>query len=112
LFVFASPNDAEAAFIKYDDALKDEKQISAAVQKGFIVRTRADYPNVHNRNGDYAQQQAAFRSGAQIISTDYYRPDIRYKKKPKKFTNYATRFSGNDLGRINPLNVPQSKVKE
>lgn len=112
LFVFASPNDAEAAFIKYDDALNDEQRIADAVQKGFIVRTRADYPNVHNRNGDYTQQQAAFRSGAQIISTDYYRPDIRYKKKPKKFTNYAARFSGNDLGRINPLNVPESTVKE
>ena len=112
MFTFASPNEAEAAFIKYDDALYEEKQITDAVQKGFIVRTRADGPNVQNRSGDYSQQHAAFRSGAQIISTDYYRPDIRYKKHPKRFTNYSTKFNGGDIGRINPVNVPALKLKE
>jgi hypothetical protein len=105
-------NEAEAAFIKFDDAKAEEQQITAIVKKGFIVRTRADGPNVQNRSGDYSQQQAAFRCGAQIISTDYYRPDIRYKKHPRRFTNYSTRFSGNDIGRINPVNVPVSKVKQ
>lgn len=105
MFVFTNENAPEAAFIKYDDALSEENKIKNAVKQGFIVRTRADGPNIQNRSGNYMQQQAAFRSGAQIISTDYYRPDIRYKKKPKKFTNYSTHFLGNDIARINPINV-------
>ena len=105
MFVFTNENAPEAAFIKYDDALIEENKIKNAVKQGFIVRTRADGPNIQNRSGNYAQQQAAFRSGAQIISTDYYRPDIRYKKKPKKFTNYSTHFLGNDIARINPINA-------
>lgn len=105
MFVFANEHQPEAAFIKYDDALSEENKIKNAVKQGFIVRTRADGPNIQNRSGDYKQQQAAFRSGAQIISSDYYRPDIRYKKKPKKFTNYSTRFLGNDVARINPVNT-------
>ena len=112
MFDFSSPDEDKAAFIKYDDAKADELKITDAVKKGFIVRTRADGPNVQNRNGDYTQQQAAFRSGAQIISTDYYRPDIRYMKKPKKFTNYATKFNGGEIGRINTVNVPASRLKE
>ncbi len=112
MFTFSSPDKPECAFIKFDDALENEAKISDAVKKGYIIRTRADSPNKQNRSGDYSQQQAAFRSGAQIISSDYYTPDIRYKKHPKKFTNYSTKFNGNDIGRINPVNVPSSKVKE
>ena len=112
MFDFSLPDEDKAAFIKYDDAKADELKITDAVKKGFIVRTRADGPNVQNRNGDYTQQQAAFRSGAQIISTDYYRADIRYMKKPKKFTNYVAKFNGREIGRINTVNVPASKVKE
>ena len=112
MFVFSDANAAEAAFIKYDDALHDENEIKKAVQKGFIVRTRADGPNIQNRSGDYSQQDAAFRSGAQIISTDYYRPDIRHQKKPRKFTNYATRFIGNDIARINPINSTNYTIEE
>lgn len=112
MFTFSAPDKPECAFIKYDDALENEAAIADAVKKGFIIRTRADSPNHQNRSGDYAQQQAAFRSGAQIISSDYYTPDIRYKKHPKKFTNYSTRFPGNDFARINTIAVPAGKVGE
>lgn len=112
MFTFSSPDKPECAFIKFDDALENEAKISDAVKKGYIIRTRADSPNKQNRSGNYSQQQAAFRSGAQIISSDYYTPDIRYKKHPKKFTNYSTKFPGADMGRINPVNVPASKVTE
>lgn len=112
MFTFSSPDKPECAFIKFDDALENEAKITEAVKKGYIIRTRADSPNKQNRSGNYSQQQAAFRSGAQIISSDYYTPDIRYKKHPKKFTNYSTKFPGADMGRINPVNVPSSKVRE
>jgi hypothetical protein len=102
MFIFASPNQAECAFVKHDDPY--DKSIADDVLKGYIVRTRADGPNIQNRSNDYAQQKAAFASGAQIISTDYYRPDKRYKKKPKKFKNYSTKLSENNV-RINPINT-------
>jgi len=112
MFTFSSPDKPECAFIKYDDALVQETIITDAVKKGFIIRTRADSPNHQNRTGDYAQQQAAFRSGAQIISSDYYTPDIRYKKHAKKFSNYSTKFPGNDFARINTTTIPASKIDE
>lgn len=112
MFTFSTPNKPECAFVKYDDALKNEAAIIDAVKKGFIVRTRADEPDHQNRSGNYEQQQAAFRSGAQIISTDYYRPDIRYKKHPKRFTNYSTVMQGNSIARINPVAFPIIKIKE
>lgn len=111
MFAFSEPGKPEAAFIKQDEP-NDINYIQDLVKKGYIIRTRADLPNTQNRSGDYTQQNAAFNSGAQIISSDYYTPDPRYKKHPKKFKNYYTRFSGNDIGRINPVNVPDSKVKE
>ncbi|MFN8284513.1 MAG: Ca2+-dependent phosphoinositide-specific phospholipase C [Chitinophagales bacterium] len=112
MFVFSSPDRPECAFIKHDDAKENETIITEQVRKGYIIRTRADSPNNQNRSGDYSQQTAAFRSGAQIISSDYYTPDPRYKKHPKKFKNYYCRFPGNDIGRINPVNVPETKLKE
>jgi hypothetical protein len=102
MFVFSSPDKPECAFIKYDNPF--DKGITEAIKKGYIVRTRADSPNNQNRSGDYTQQQAAFASGAQIISTDYYRPDIRYKKKPRKFKNYSTKLGENNA-RVNPINT-------
>ena len=102
MFVFSSPEKDECAFIKFDNPF--EKVIPEAVKKGYIVRTRADGPNVQNRTSDYAQQQAAFASGAHIISTDYYRPDVRYKKRPRKFKNYSTKLDINNM-RINPVNT-------
>jgi hypothetical protein len=112
MFNFSTPDKPECAFIKYDDAIKNETAITDAVQKGFIVRTRADEPNHQNRSGDYAQQQAAFRSGAQIISSDYYTPDVRYKKHPKKFKNFFTKFQGNDIARVNTIAMPKLKINE
>lgn len=112
MFTFSTPDKPECAFIKYDDAIKNEIAIIDAVKKGYIVRTRADEPFVQNRTGDAAQQQAAIRSGAQIISSDYYTPDLRYKKHPKKYKNYFCKFQGNDIARINAVSFPAVKIEE
>lgn len=100
MFVFSSPEKPECAFVKYDDP--SDKGISDVLKKGYIVRTRADSPNSQNRSGNCVQQQTAFDCGAQIISTDYYRPDNRYKKRKRKFTNYCTRLSDYNM-RVNPV---------
>lgn len=112
MFTFSKEGNPEAAFIKYEDPIEKEKEIKAAVQKGYIIRTRADNPNKQNRSGDYTQMMKAFESGAQIISSDYYRPDPRYKTKPKKFRNYSCRFPHGDTGIINPVTAPMIKLKE
>lgn len=104
MFTNAEPNNPEAAFVQFNDADRDENEIIKAVKKGYIVRTRADGPNNQNKTGSYTKQEAAFRSGGQIISTDYYRPDIRYLTDPA-FTNYSCQFPNGDLARINPVNA-------
>ncbi len=105
MFTTAEEIDDEAAFLQFNDPQGDGNNIITAVQKGYIVRTRADGPNNQNRSGDYAKQIAAFGSGAQIISTDYYRPDPRYLTQPNQFKNYSCRFPNNDLARINPISA-------
>ena len=64
--------DAEAAILNIQNPVAEEERIRRAVAQGFIVRTRADSDTVEARRGDYRRFQAALRSGAQIISTDYY----------------------------------------
>jgi hypothetical protein len=99
------PGTPESAFLKYNDAAGDETKIKTAVEAGYIIRTRADGPNGENRTGSYVNQEAAFRSGGQIISTDYYRPDPRYETQPTKFTDYKCQFPNGDLARINPVSA-------
>jgi len=111
MFTFSSPGQPECAFVKHDDAVENKKTIIDEVKKGYIVRTRADGPNIQNRTGDYAQQLAAFASGAQIISSDYYRPDIRYKRKPRKFTKYSAKLADENV-RINPVLISEEKQIE
>lgn len=105
MFIFATPNTPEAAFIQLDNPITKENDIITDVQKGYLIRCRADEPNKENRTGDYTQQQAAFRSGAQIISTDYYRPNARYITQPNQFKNYSCRFPNGDLASINPISA-------
>jgi hypothetical protein len=105
MFTNSTPGKPEAAFVQYNSPVREENSIIDAVQKGYIVRTRSDGPNEENRTGSYANQEAAFRSGGQIISTDYYRPDPRYLTKPAEFTNYSCRFPNGELARINPINA-------
>jgi hypothetical protein len=103
MFTFSDMSEPESAILRFEYPVNEQAMITEAVSKGYIVRTRADEPNHQNRSCDYTQMNAAFASGAQIISTDYYRPDPRYKKKPRKFKNYACGFPGNLHERINPV---------
>ncbi len=106
MFVYTeAPGKPESAVLIYNSSVRDEAKIKLAVQQGYIVRTRADDPSKENLTGSYAKQEAAFRSGAQIISTDYYRPDPRYLTQPTKYTNYSCRFPNNDIARINPVSA-------
>jgi hypothetical protein len=53
--------------------------------------------------GDYTYKNAAFESGAQILSTDYYRPDPR--AGTPGWTDFKVQFPNNELARINPVSA-------
>ena len=56
----------------------DEAKIRQAVLDGYVVRTRADADTVQARSGDTSMREAALRSGAQWVSTDYPVADTRF----------------------------------
>lgn len=91
MFTYAKPRSPDCAFIIANDALRQQDSIRQWVSEGYMVRTRCDADTYEARKGDYSRQQAAFGSGAQILSTDYYRADPRHKKS-KRWSDYVTAF--------------------
>lgn len=104
LFTDANTDDDHAAFIKRNDPFQSD--IEALVSQGFLVRTRSDSNTDEARTGDVSSRERAFASGAQLISTDYYRPDPRYLTD-SAWTDYSVRLPGNEVARLNPVNGPQ-----
>lgn len=75
MFVYGELHDSMTFFIKRNDPIGNEKEISD-LSRQFIVRTRSDVGTLEARSNDEIRKQSAIQSGAQIISTDYYRPDL------------------------------------
>ena len=84
MFVYGAPNDINTAFLLRNDPIGHETEILELTKK-YIVRTRSDAGTMEARNNDYTRFNSAWRSGAQIISTDYYKPDLRFSKYEVKF---------------------------
>lgn len=97
LFADAEPGTPEAAIHILNNAKKDLATIKALVQKGYIIRTRADSDTQEARRNDKSSFAAAMQSGAQIISTDYYRPSTHFK------SSYVVSFPGGTYLRPNPV---------
>ena len=91
-------NEAHAAYFTMNDPLRSQDQISAAVSSGFIVRTRADANTLEARINSTDRREAAFRSGAQYISTDYYVP------RPE-FSDYSVGLPEDVPARCNPVRL-------
>ena len=96
MFVNVPPEHAAAAIMVVNDPLRDSRRIRQLVQAGYMVRTRADADTREARSNDVTRRDAAFASGAQAVSTDYYRPAAHFG------TDYevAPRLS------CNPVNAP------
>jgi hypothetical protein len=77
MFVIADEASPLAAFVSLDDPRKDAGRIAADVRAGFMVRTRADEFAVEARDNDATRRDAAFASGAQIVTTDFILPDAK-----------------------------------
>lgn len=76
MFVNVPADHSASAFFILNDPIADEVTIKELVQMGFMVRTRADANTQEARRGDLSRFEAAKRSGAQLISTDYYLPEL------------------------------------
>jgi hypothetical protein len=76
MFVYSPPNGDNTAFVVKNDPIGHEQEIKILTNK-YIVRTRSDAGTLEARANDYTRFNAAINSGAQIISTDYYKPDPR-----------------------------------
>ncbi len=109
-FVYATAGTPEAVFLILNDAIASKSTIASRVTEGYIVRTRSDSDTEQARTGDYTYMNAALESGAQIISTDYYRPDPRGGISPN-WTTYKVQFPNREVGRKNPINANHIEVK-
>ena len=102
LFVSSTPGEASAGFVKMNEALNGEdERITQNVRTRHLIRTRADIPTTEARSGSTSRRDAAFRSGAQYVSTDY--------PEPSPFgSGYQARLPGAErlAARCNPVNAP------
>lgn len=96
-FTTSPPPEPEAAFLVINDPVRDEAVIRGRVREGFLVRTRADADTREARTNDRRRFEAALRSGAHVISTDYYIPDRRRDER------FVIRFEGGSFTRPNPV---------
>jgi hypothetical protein len=87
-----------AAYFTINNPGKDQQRIRSAVQAGFLVRTRADANTLEARINNTERREAAFNSGAQYISTDYYVPRL-------DFSDYQVRLPGDVAARCNPVRL-------
>lgn len=97
MFVQSEPGAPYAAFLLMDNAIVRYKDISEAVKEGYLVRTRSDIETYEAKVNDMTRANAAFESGAQVVSTDFYQPGNTYG------TNYVIKLPGSNPARINPL---------
>lgn len=103
LFINAEEGTPEAA-VMIINSPKDDR-IPKLVKKGYLIRTRADANTKEARTNDYSRFEAAKKSGAQIITTDYYLPSKLFK------SNYHIHFDDGRFIRNNPINGRTSHNK-
>lgn len=98
MFAEASPEDPFAAVVILNDPEQNKAAIESAVKAGFLVRTRADGDIEKDRLNDTTQREAAFASGAHIVSTDF--------PAPVPGVEYFVEIPGGTPSRCNPLIAP------
>jgi hypothetical protein len=74
MFAYGEIGGESTAFVMRNDPIGKEEEINELSRK-YMVRTRTDAGSLEARAHDYTRYQAAMKSNAQIISTDYYEKD-------------------------------------
>ena len=73
-FKYGVSENPNCIFLLYDDPFANEILIHQQ-RSTHIIRTRTDAGTIEARNNDYTRLNKALESGAQILSTDYYKAD-------------------------------------
>lgn len=103
-FVTADADDPNAGVMVINDPVADEGRIRELVSRGFLVRTRADADTREARRNDLSRFDAAVRSGAHVITTDYAIPDRKVSD------SYMVRFEQGAFVRPNPVTGPHGAM--
>ena len=74
IFLYGDVSDENVVFLLRNDPIGNEVEINK-LTTNYIVRTRSDAGTLEARKNDYSRFNAALKSNAQIISTDYYKAD-------------------------------------
>lgn len=98
-FLESQPGQSFAAFLLMDNATMRAKEIPELVRQGYLVRARADIETWEAKANDLTRAHQAFASGAQIVSTDFYKPGNAYG------TDYVVALPGGGSMRCNPVNA-------
>jgi hypothetical protein len=104
MFTLSEPGSPEAAIMILNEPKGQQAKIKEMVKAGYIVRTRADADTREARANDRSRFEAAMASGAQVITTDYYIPDLRIASQYVVRFGVETPFGA--YTRANPLTVP------
>ena len=102
LFANLAPEHPGAAFLIVNNPIRDAERIRELVEQGFLVRTRADADTREARSGSTERREAAFASGAQFVSTDYYLADPMFEN------DYRVELPGGGVARCNPVRRPEA----
>ena len=78
MFTSAPEGHPAAAIMILNDPVGQFDEIQRLVRAGYMVRTRADADTREARENDIRRREAAFASGAQAVSTDYYLPATHF----------------------------------
>jgi hypothetical protein len=78
MFTNALEGHPAAGIMILNEPLEQFDEIQRLVAAGYMVRTRADADTREARDNDTRRRDAAFASGAQAISTDYYLPATHF----------------------------------
>lgn len=99
MFINARPGTPESAFRILNNPLLSYQEIQELVEKGYMVRTRADANTLEARSNDFSRWEKARASGAQVITTDYYLPSSFFD------SNYVIGFGEDSVYRLNPIRI-------
>jgi Phosphoinositide phospholipase C, Ca2+-dependent len=104
IFTNVPPGNPDSAFVKRNDPLgANTARIQELVEQGYLVRTRSDLPLQTVRSGDTTMLEAALRSGAQMVSTDF--PAVGMSARYG--SEYVAQLPEGETARCNPVNAPR-----
>jgi len=98
MFAESSPGTPYAATLIMNDPMGSAVAIQDAVAAGYMVRTRADSCCKNAATNDSSQFQAALKSGAHWISTDFPSEDA--------WPEYYIEIPGGSPSGCNPISAP------